>query len=338
MENRHDIDELIIKSFGNHLSAEEETFLAGWLNAGEENRNYYESVQHVWQLTGMQETVDAIDPEEEWGRFQRSVRRPVFSWMAVAASVLFLVAAGWFLWNNREAPAPPAMVKTIEQKPVAWKLINTSGKTKQHVLPDGSQARLGNQSELSWQQPFAGSRRELFMKGMAQFEVAKDSTRPFIVRAGQLSVTALGTLFTIEEKTRTTSVRLYEGKVLVEYFTKKHYLSPGQELVFDRAKQTASVQQFIKDKNNKMPVEDIPLPDATPGNWYMFNNQSLGDVFESLKAIYEVDIVYNPRDVKKLYFIGKFSKSDSIETILKQIATLNHLTVVKENNRFIIGK
>jgi transmembrane sensor len=98
------------------------------------------------------------------------------------------------------------------------------------------------------------------------------------------------------------------------------------------------VSKFIKAKVDDKPVEDIPLPYNDRGNWYMFNNQSLGEVFEHLKDIYEVDIEYNPEDLKKLYFIGKFSKSDSIETILKQIATLNHLTVVKENNAYIIRR
>jgi Fe2+-dicitrate sensor, membrane component len=338
MENRHDIDELIIKSLGNTISAEEEAILAGWLNVGETNRKYFESVLHVWQLTGMQQTVDAIEPEAEWRRFQRSVRRPVYSWMAAAASVLLFIMAGWLWWNNRETPAAPRVVKTITPPSVTWKMHNTSASTKYYVLPDGSQARLATGAELSWQQPFADARRAFYMKGTAQFNVAKDSTRPFVVLAGPLSVTALGTLFTIEEKTRTTAVRLYEGKLLVEYFSKKVYLLPGQELVFDRAWQTTRIHRLVKDKNKELPVEDIPLPEALPGNWYMFNNQSLGEVLESLKAIYEVDIVYNPKDVQKLYFIGKFNKSDSIETILKQIATLNHLTVVKEPNRFIISK
>jgi hypothetical protein len=51
-----------------------------------------------------------------------------------------------------------------------------------------------------------------------------------------------------------------------------------------------------------------------------------------------VEIKYEPKEVQKMYFIGKFNKSDSVETILKQIAALNNLIVTRQNNTFIISR
>jgi hypothetical protein len=70
----------------------------------------------------------------------------------------------------------------------------------------------------------------------------------------------------------------------------------------------------------------------------MFNNQPLAQVFKQLEEMYSVEIVYAEADIQKMYFIGKFSKSDSVSAILKQIASLNNLTVIKQDNKFIISK
>jgi ferric-dicitrate binding protein FerR (iron transport regulator) len=70
----------------------------------------------------------------------------------------------------------------------------------------------------------------------------------------------------------------------------------------------------------------------------MFNNQSLASVFRQLEEMYNVDIVYAKKDVAKMYFIGKFNKDDSVETILQNIATLNNLKLTKESNTYIIRK
>ncbi len=70
----------------------------------------------------------------------------------------------------------------------------------------------------------------------------------------------------------------------------------------------------------------------------MFNNQSLEQVFDQLKMLYNADIVYSKKDVYNLYFVGKFDKTDSLYTILNQIASLNNLKVSKKNNKFIITK
>jgi hypothetical protein len=70
----------------------------------------------------------------------------------------------------------------------------------------------------------------------------------------------------------------------------------------------------------------------------MFNNQSLPVIFEQLKELYDVDIVYSRKDVQTMYFIGKFDKSESVETILQKIGLINDLKVTRENNKFIIRK
>lgn len=51
--------------------------------------------------------------------------------------------------------------------------------------------------------------------GQAQFSVAKDPTRPFKVQAGDRTIVALGTVFTVEYADRKVHVAMMEGKVAV---------------------------------------------------------------------------------------------------------------------------
>ncbi|MGH8250832.1 MAG: FecR family protein [Steroidobacteraceae bacterium] len=59
------------------------------------------------------------------------------------------------------------------------------------------------------------SRTVLLLEGQAQFSVAKDPSRPFKVIAGDRTVIAVGTVFTVEYVDRKIHVAMLEGKVAV---------------------------------------------------------------------------------------------------------------------------
>jgi len=233
--------------------------------------------------------------------------------------------------------------------------VNTSNKAKRFVLADSSEILLDPLSEVTWNEPFTNNKRDIVLKGRARFSVAKDKTRPFTVISGQLATTALGTQFTVTafEQDDFITVQLYEGRVVVRPADPIHpklksnfYLVPGEELLYSTLQNTASVRRFIGDnttaknkEHNEHSTADQPsLPVGDKGSWYMFNNQPLAQVFKQLEELYAVDIVYSEKDIEKMYFIGKFSKTDSVSNILKQITGLNNLTVTRQNNAYIIRK
>jgi hypothetical protein len=290
------------------------------------------------------------------------IKRPVYRLAkvaTVAAAALICVCLGWYLWQ----PATPAEISANDGEKTVTPVTsltrreaNTSGKTKQFILPDGTEVMLQHESELQWQEPFANNRRDIILKGAARFTVAKDPTKPFTVYSRLLSVTAIGTQFLVTdmENAHHTIVRLFEGKVVVQsidslrpVLKKDIYLLPGQELIYDHSQKTALVSNFASGsaarattKNNNPVNQDNPsIPQHDKGSWYMFNNQSLKEVFDQLKEMYGVEIIYSDRDIQKMYFIGRFNKSDSVSNVLTQICTLNDLILTREtNNRFSITR
>jgi transmembrane sensor len=277
---------------------------------------------------------------------------------AIAASVLGIIAIGYnWLGNKKSTPAP--VVATLEKSEsvifVARHEINTTNKAKRLVLPDSSEIILDPSSELSWNEPFTNNKRDLILKGRARFHVAKDKARPFTVISGQIATTALGTQFTVTAfaQDEFITIQLYEGKVVVKSsdstrpaLKKELYLLTGEELLYSSRQNTAQVRRFTgnnianrKQAHQENITDDQPsLPVGEKESWYMFNNQPLAQVFKQLEEMYGVDIVFPEKEVEKMYFIGKFSKKDSVNNILKQIAVLNNLTVSRQNNRYIISR
>lgn len=129
--------------------------------------------------------------------------------LLAAAAALMLLATVSLVVRSKVAPyethhvTGPADARTLE-------------------LPDGSQVRLAEASELDVQLT-RSERRIRLTGGSAVFAVAKDSDRPFIVDAGTVAIQALGTVFEVSRPTDgKVTVRVTEGRVRVDP------LSPGR--------------------------------------------------------------------------------------------------------------
>jgi transmembrane sensor len=104
------------------------------------------------------------------------------------------------------------------------------GETQQIHLSDGSDVILGSDSRLEMR--FRRGGRELDLdRGQAFFEVAHDSSRPFVVTVGGRTVTALGTAFDVRSYLNETTVTLVRGSVAIER------KGEGREAVLRRGQQ-----------------------------------------------------------------------------------------------------
>jgi len=279
----------------------------------------------------------------------RTIRR-----IAVAASVLLIAGLAWIYLSGKKQELPVAKTETEKNNVVSFvtkREINKTGKDKTVQLADGSLITLANNSEVDYQLPFINS-RNITLIGKALFKVAKDKTKPFTVTSGRITTTALGTTFRVigNESNTNILVLLYEGKVVIKALNKSdwhmktdYYLNPGQEFVYNN-QAIAIIRSFNNKRVNTtkegddMLTDEPTLPQNTGGSWYMFNNQSLGDVFDQLSFNFNAKIVYNKEDVNRKYFVGRFNKSDSLDVILKYITIANKLKVDKKDNTYYITK
>ncbi|RXK85772.1 FecR family protein [Filimonas effusa] len=273
--------------------------------------------------------------------------------VAAAAAIVFAIVVIGRLLVNEERP-----VRVVQQRvkattaPVIQTLSNTSGKEKEITLPDGSVVILSDKSELNYREPFL-ERREVVLSGRAHFNITKDSRRPFKVISGDVATTVLGTEFLVTafEKSDKIFVRLYTGKVVVnaveknnKWMKKGAYLAPGQEFIYSytkgaRVRSFRKVAPVVKSDDSIDIVPDNPMiPKNAKVPWFMFNNQLLGEVLDQLAGIYGVQIMYDEKDVRNKYFVGKFNKTDSLDIILKYITEVNGLRFTRTNDAYHIEK
>lgn len=140
---------------------------------------------------------------------------------AAAACVLLAIALGL-----RFGP----MLFT-EPEPVQYA---ADGQGRTIALEDGSSIRLDVASRIAVS--FGGKQRSVeLLQGRALFDVAHDAARPFVVRAGDGSVTAVGTRFEVQREGDDIVVTLAKGIVAVsrqdgQGGDQETRLRPGEQL------------------------------------------------------------------------------------------------------------
>ena len=82
------------------------------------------------------------------------------------------------------------------------------------TLEDGSRIELNARSRLRVTYSKSSRTVELY-DGQALFQVAKDASRPFLVKSGEATVRAVGTQFDVHRKDDNTTVTVLEGRVAV---------------------------------------------------------------------------------------------------------------------------
>lgn len=132
-------------------------------------------------------------------RWQRVGERPLVRGMAIAAALLLALGIAWQLspYGYR-----PGLYRTgIDER-------------RTLDLPDRSRISLDAATRL--QVKYSDDARVVhLLEGQAQFSVAKDPARPFKVQAGNRTIVAVGTVFTVEYVDHAVHVTTLEGRVAV---------------------------------------------------------------------------------------------------------------------------
>lgn len=172
-----------------------------WCDEDSENIVAFEAFQRDWR------DLDALRMEKP--PVERESRRRLWAPVAVAACLALVALAVILRWHERELSIPPQQVAATQTNRAA-------------TLPDGSRIILSAQTTINVD--FNGSRRNLELSaGEAYFKVKHDRQHPFIVHAGDITVTAVGTAFDVRREPDGVTVTVEEGTVEIagNVFAKK---------------------------------------------------------------------------------------------------------------------
>jgi len=260
----------------------------------------------------------------------------------IAAASIIIIAGIFSLYkliipteNNDVAKDDGLKIEVPGSKQNPQKTIaNNTSKPSSHTLPDGSMVRLGANSSVSFDENFSNNKRDIFLKGEAVFTVAKDKTKPFTVHSQTVAVTALGTVFDVNDRSPARAiVHLYSGKIVIRKEKdiagnfKDVYLTPGQLYQLNKENLVAIVSEAPK--ANSTPT--IVAPKAK--QVLNFNKESIAEILTQLQTEYKLAIDYNNDVIKNMDFTGTYDPSNAtVESFLETLCLLNDLTLTKTND------
>ncbi len=272
-----------------------------------------------WETAPDAAEADRADGADIWQRVLRRIERGsgdgayFYKVYSAVASVLLLLAIGG------------AAFMALDMKENVPMYVVSSGiqNMQQVTLPDGTNVQLGPSSRLTYPSRFVGRTREVKLDGQAFFDVHKDPRKPFIVRASDMDIQALGTAFEVfdyEIENKLEAI-LLSGKVKVGIGDdgggkkKECILQPNQRLQYDRQTNTVSVQTLDADKYTAWRKQGI----------LSFENEKLSMIIPRLEQWYGRKAIC-PQDLAEKYRFTFKVRDESLERILFMMKQSSPLT------------
>ena len=220
------------------------------------------------------------------------------------------------------------------EQAVIYNTITTNrGETYSFSLADGSKVWLNSASTVRFPVAFTGAERRITITGEVFVKVAKDKAHPFIVSAGGMEVTALGTEFNVnaygdEEGISTT---LVEGSVKVGSRPSYAKASAGEAVGSgEKAEKEQSVMlkpgEQVSLSHTSQLSQPIPVQTDEIISWkegfFHFESADLTTILRQFARWYDIEVVYEGPVSKRKFF-----------TIVKRSSTLkNVLALLQDNN------
>lgn len=298
----------VVKQREGALTPDDQHAFDAWISADRRHRGSFvrlsavnEDLRRIASLAAGKEAEAA--PKAEPKATPMFTRR-----RAIAASVAALGASagvGWWWRSSGET------------------YVSGVGEMRQLSLADGSSMSLNTATETHVR--FTDSQREVLLaRGEAHFEVAKDRARPFVVRSGNLTVTAIGTAFTVRVDGALTDVTVTEGTVELADGSARRRVTAHQRAVVAAAR----------------PVEVRPIADeeaerklAWRSGMVAFNGEPLAEAVAEINRHNRRHIVIDDPALASRPIVGMFRAND-IDTFAQTAAAAMGAVVIEEGDRY----
>lgn len=321
----------LVELFGhNDYSAGTRKKVQQWLADEEHVDEKNEALRMLWRQAGEQEVPDGM--QQSIRKMQQNVGiQPATSnrksyqllvWRAAAILLLAVSSVSVYLMLEKDRP-----VKDLVECYIPTAEIH------ELTLPDGTHVMLNSKSTLLYPEQFTGETRSVYLIGEANFKVKPDKKHPFIVKANDYQVTALGTEFNVNAYPESNELiaTLLEGSVKVEFnnLISNVILKPNEQLIYNK---------HTKEHNLRLPeIDDVT---AWQRGELIFSNMHLEDIFTNLERKFPYAFVYSLHSMKKNTYSFRFQKQANLEEVMEIVSQVvgDVDYVIKGNKCYVTNK
>ncbi len=305
-------DDVLVKHLLGEANEAEQQEVREWIAASAENRKYYEQLRLIWEQSKHLQPTQTVDTNAAWNRLMQRVEREeaiatvpenvtkrIPFWnprmlARAAAMLVMMVGAGWLIYTATDN-GDMMMVASAE-------------KVLKHTLPDGTTVTLNKHSAISYAGHFDGEKRSVKLEGEAFFDVTPDKKRPFVIDAGNSSVTVVGTTFNVKSRKDITEVIVESGVVEVaksKYFVR---LKPGERATVSADKDSPVASRTTDSLYNYYRTNEF-ICDGIP----------LSKLMATISEVYEVHVVIKDAHLAALRI--NTTLSTNLDEILEVISS-----------------
>jgi len=322
----------------NEASQADIELVNAWVALSEENKNAFENSRKLFEQSSALKNLIHVDTDQAWLKVKSRINQEVISktstpekggkvisiqsyngWKNVLRiAAMILVAAGLGV---------AAYLALNKKKPVDDVFIASSEQIKHETLPDGSTFTLNKKSTLSFSSDEYGRKRIVHLKGEAFFDVKHDTSRVFIVEAGDLTIEDVGTSFNVkaipDSRIVIVVVESGEVKILTDDADSLHLVAG------ETAEYNMDTKQLVKGVN-----EDRNLS-AYKDKIFIFDNTELKVIVKLLNDVYGSNIALENIDAGSCRLTASFN-NETIDVIVDIIAETLHLQVARSNSEILL--
>ena len=291
-----------------------------WRAADPEHAAAYAEVEYLHRNAALLADDPLLRAAARAARRDLARRRPTRAprrrgwWLAAGMAASLALAFGMGQLIRRDAPQVRSYVAGV-------------GLPQQLQLPDGTRVALDAQSQLDTR--FGPRQRQVILRsGRAQFQVAPDVDRPFVVEVDGNVIRDIGTTFQVSRGAAGVTVGLLEGRVSVSRDAVGHAwtseLAPAQQLQIDPQGRAAAVQ---------------PLDVAAAHGWtegeLAFTDRRLDDLLAAMNRYSTTQLRLGDPALAGLTVSGRFHAGDP-QALADALATGWKLRVARRGEHEIV--
>ena len=193
------------------------------------------------------------------------------------------------------------------------------------MLEDGTRVVLNRDSRLSYGKTSDPGERKVYLSGEAWFDVVRDTTRPFVIDAGEAMVRVLGTSFNVNAYRQSPTVEITVESGLVAMSSKKDerdqiVMKAGSGGLYHKSRKALTL---------------IPTSDPNSISWktgeLFFQETPLEEVVDLLNRVYNVNIMIMNPELASCPLTVTF-RDQSLEAILHVLEQTLDLQVSLKGN------